>query len=106
MFSIYLWGVFVLMVVLICEGAGFNGGLQLFFLGIPLLLIINTIQKNRNLEFLFLEINDLESGKMAILKMRRFLLHFLKFGTFCFFPYSFGFRVRQTDKVRTLFIRV
>jgi hypothetical protein len=56
--GLFLWGNFVLIIVKILEKTEFDGGLQIYFLGLPLVGLMIVYSKDERIELLNRNINN------------------------------------------------
>ena len=56
--AVFSWGNIVLLIVKILEKSKFNGGLQLYFLGIPLIVALVLFDKDNRMDVLLRNISS------------------------------------------------
>lgn len=71
--GIFCWHATVLLICKLLEYTSFNGGLELFFVGIPIVSIIILCLKDVKLSLLLTNINKFEKGEMVGRQVRFFL---------------------------------
>jgi hypothetical protein len=71
--GLFLWGNFVLIIVKILDGTQFDGGLQIYLLGLPLVGLMIVFGKDERVELLNRNINNFQRGEDMALQIRYFL---------------------------------
>jgi hypothetical protein len=71
--GLFLWGNFVLIIVKLLEHSDFNGGLQIYFLGLPLVGVMIVFGKDERIQLLNKNINNFQKGEEMALQIRYFL---------------------------------
>jgi len=71
--GIYLWNTAVLLIGKILETSEFDGCIELFFAGVPIVFIIIWTMKDDNFSVLLMNINKVEKGEIITKQVRFFL---------------------------------
>lgn len=71
--SVFSWASIVLLIAKILEHSTFNGSLQLFFLGIPLLLTLIVFRKDERMDKLLLSVGNFLRGEEVMEQVRYFI---------------------------------
>lgn len=61
--GIFLWANFVLLIAKILEKTDFSGSLQLYFLGLPLIIGLAIFEKDERITILLKNINNFQKGE-------------------------------------------
>lgn len=61
--GIFVWGNVVLVIVKILENTEFDGGLQIYFLGLPLVSLMIVYAKDERIKLLNSNINNFQRGE-------------------------------------------
>lgn len=67
MTGIFLWANILLIIVKILEYTEFDGGLQIYFLGLPLVVALVLYDKDKRVELLVKNINNFQRGEEVAL---------------------------------------
>lgn len=71
--GIFVWGNTVLIIVKLLENTEFDGGLQIYFLGLPLVILMIMYSKDERVKLLNSNINNFQRGEDIALQIRYFL---------------------------------
>lgn len=71
--GIYFWNTLVLLIGKILENTNFNGNLSLFFLGVPIIIVIILTNYDNKLSVLLTNINKFQKGEKVQTQIRYFL---------------------------------
>lgn len=69
----FLWQNIILTLCKILEHTEFSGGLEIYFLGLPLIAGLIIFEKDSRLELLMKNINNFQTGEEVVLQLRYFL---------------------------------
>lgn len=67
MTGIFLWANLLLIIVKILEHTDFTGGLQIYFLGLPLIVALVVFDKDKRVELLVKNLNNFQRGEEVAL---------------------------------------
>lgn len=73
MTGIFLWGNILVVIVKILEHTDFSAGLEIYFLGVPLVIALVLFDKDKRVELLVKNINNFQRGEEVALQIRYFL---------------------------------
>jgi hypothetical protein len=70
---IFLWSNLILLICKILEKTDFSGGLQLYFLGLPIIVALIYFEKDERNSILLVNISNFQRGEEIALQIRYFL---------------------------------
>ncbi|CDW77649.1 UNKNOWN [Stylonychia lemnae] len=71
--GLFLWGNIVLLFVKLMEPLNFDGGYQIYLLGVPIVIFIIIFEPDRRKKLLIMNINNIEKGEEAMLQIRYYI---------------------------------
>ena len=71
--GIFLWSTFMLVIVMIGEDTSFDGGVQAFLMGVPLVILLLLTKGDPRKEMLLKTIEDFDNGEQWYIKLRYYI---------------------------------